>query len=103
MRQFDLNQLEVEQIENPELDLHFIAQADPVVEILEAAGFEEITDDEYDAAFTAVQNTLERVNEMLRLRGVNLEFCETDMADFTSFICVRKDETETEFADRVFG
>ena len=103
MRQFDLNQLEVEQIENPELDLHFIAPADPVVDLLEAAGFEEITDDEYDAAFTAVQGTLERVNAILQARGVNLEFCETDMVDFTSFICVRKDETETEFADRVFG
>ena len=103
MRQFDLNQLEVEQIENPELDLHLIAQGDPVAEILEDAGFEDITDDEYETAVTVMQGTLERVNAILQARGVNLEFCETDMADFTSFICVRKDETETEFADRVFG
>jgi hypothetical protein len=103
MRQFDLNQLEVEQIEDPRLDLCFIAQSDPVVEILEEAGFEEITDIDYDAAIYAIQGTLKRVNEMLRVRGVGLEFCEVDMADFASFICVRKDETEAEFADRVFG
>ena len=69
MRQFDLNQLEVEQIENPELDLHFIAPADPVVDLLEAAGFEEITDDEYETAVTVMQGTLERVNAILQARG----------------------------------
>lgn len=103
MRQFDLNQLEVEQIENPQLNLHFIAPGDPVLDILEAAGFEEITDDEYDASIDSIQGTLKRVNEMLQQRGVGLEFCEVDIVDYTSFICVRKDETELEFADRVFG
>jgi len=101
MRQFDLNKLEIEQIQDPRLDECFIARQDPVNEVLEEAGFEEITDDEYEAAIYAIKGILKRANEMLRVRGVELEFCEADMVDFTSFVCITKDQTEAEFADRV--
>ena len=103
LRDFDINELTEAQIEDTELDMHLIAIEDPVVEILEDAGFNHITDDEYDCAFLAIRGTLERVNEMLRSRGVNLEFCEVDMVDASNFICTRHGESANDFADRIFN
>ena len=100
MRKFDLNDLEVEQIEDARLDQHFVGTVDS---LLYSDEWLDVTDEEYEAALAAQTLTLKRVNEMLRARGVGLEFCETDTGDGWDFILVNRDETETQFADRVFG
>ena len=100
MRKFDLNELEVEQIESVQLDQHFVGTVDT---ILREDEWLDITGEEYEAALAAQTLTLKRVNEMLRARGVGLEFCETETGDGWDFILVNRDETETEFAVRVFG
>jgi hypothetical protein len=100
MRQFDLNELEVEQIEDDRLDEHFVGD---VESLLYEDEWLDVTNEEYEAAIAAQTLTLKRVNEMLRARGVGLEFCETETGDGVDFILVTRDETEAEFADRVFG
>ena len=100
MRQFDLNELEVEQIEDARLNDHLVGD---VESLLYEDEWVDVTNEEYEAAIAAQTLTLERVNEMLRARGVGLEFCETDTGDGWNFVLVVRDETESEFADRVFG
>lgn len=97
MRDFDLNELEVEQIQDSRLDEHFIGSASEL-------GFDEdLTDDEYDVAVALQEATLERLEEMLQTRGAVLEIVRVDMVEYFDFMLVRRDETESEFADRVFG
>lgn len=97
MRDFDLNELEVEQIEDPRLDDYLIGSPGNL-------GFDEgLTDDEYDAATGLQEATLERLSEVLQARGTGLEIVRVDMVDYFDFMLVRRGETESEFADRVFG
>lgn len=97
MRDFDLNELEVEQIQDSRLDEHFIGSASEL-------GFDEgLTDDEYDVAVALQEATLERLEEMLQTRGAVLEIVRVDMVEYFDFMLVRRGETESEFADRVFG
>lgn len=97
MRDFDLNELEVEQIQDARLNEHFVGNASEL-------GFdEELTDDEYDIAVALQEATLERLEKMLQPRGTGLEIVRVDMVDYFDFMLVQRDETESEFADRVFG
>jgi len=98
MRNFDLNQLEIEQLENPKLNDYFLDS--PMAEL----GFDDAVDDAvYDAAVALQEFTLEQLNEMLQAQGSDLEIVRADMIDYFEFMLVRRGETEAEFAVRVFG
>ena len=100
LRQFDLNKLEIEQIVDPQLNDHLVGDVET---LLYEDEWLDVTNEEYEAAIAAQTLTLKRVNQMLRARGVGLEFCETETGDGWDFVLVNRDETETEFADRIFG
>lgn len=98
MRNFDLNKLEIEQLENPKLNDYFVALE------LAVQGFDHTVDDAvYDAADLLRESTLERLNEMLQAQGSDSEIVRADMIDYFDFMLVRSGETESEFADRVFA
>ena len=100
MRQFDLNKLEVDQIMDQRLDTILVGDAESL--LLEDE-WTTVTDEEFEAAIATQRLVLQRVNQLLRSRGIGVEFCETDLVHSTDFILVNRDETETEFADRIFG
>ena len=102
MRQFDLNEFEIEHLEDIRLNDYLVSDVESLFSMVDDE-WPDLTDDEYEAALTAQTLTLKRVNEILRERGIHMEFCEVDTVDTVDFILVNRGETEAEFADRVFG
>ena len=99
MKTFELNFLEDYQITDHRLDAYLVGNSEAM---LAADGWEEITDQEYEAAIASQHQVLNRVNAMLDSQGISLEFREVDLVDSYDFILTRPGETESEFALRVF-
>lgn len=98
MRNFDLNKLEIEHLENPKLNDYFVDA--PMAEL----GLDDTVDDAvYDSAVALQESTLERLNDLLHTQGSDFEIVRADMIDYFDFMLVRRDETESEFALRMFG
>ena len=100
MKTFELNFLEAYQIIDHRLDAYLVGDCEAM---LAEDEWEEITDQEYEAAIASQRQVLNRVNAMLNSQGISLEFREVDLVDSSDFILTRSGETESEFAQRVFA
>lgn len=100
MRQFDLNKLTIDQLQDTRLDDSFVGD---VVDLMLEDEWYEVTEEESEAAVDAQRLVLLQVNRLLRQRGIGVEFCEVDQCDYTDFILVNCDETEAEFVERVLS
>ena len=76
---------------------------DSIEQILEDAGFTDITGDDVGAGIAVAEATLVQVNKVLKAQGIDFRFRSFDAVDYTTYMLVHTRENLKATAERVRG
>jgi hypothetical protein len=72
-----------------------------VEDILDKAGFTDVTNDDVGAGIAVAEATLVEVNRVLKAQGIEFEFKSFDMCEYTTYMLVHTNENLKGTAKRV--
>jgi len=86
-----------------EINKHIVYDFEEVYEELESNGFDEVTDDVEEAFRFGAEYAFRKVNEALKIAGVDAQICYIDLVEGSGYILTKVDEDAQDFVNRVLG
>ena len=86
-----------------EINKSIVYDFETVEEDMAVYGYYNITDEEIDAFSDGAKYAFKKVNEALKIAGINAQVCYLDLVDGTGYILTQVNESPQDFVNRVLG
>ena len=86
-----------------EINKSIVYDFETVEEDMAVYGYEDVTEEELDAFTAGAEYAFSKMNEALKIAGINAQVCYLDLVDGTGYILTQVDESPEDFVNRVLG
>jgi hypothetical protein len=86
-----------------EINKSIVYDFETVEEDMAVYGYEDVTEEEIDAFTAGAEYAFSKMNEALKIAGINAQVCYLDLVDGTGYILTQVDEAPQDFVNRVLG
>jgi hypothetical protein len=86
-----------------EINKSIVYDFETVEEDMAVYGYEDVTEEEIDAFTAGAEYAFSKMNEALKIAGINAQVCYIDLVDGSGYILTKVDEDAQDFVNRVLG